>query len=67
MDKALKYEFSQEEVTYLLQALNRVQIAGVQAANSLVHMVNKLQNPVNASELEIQQLEFLKKKHEKKD
>ena len=63
-DKKLKYEFSQGEVQYLLQALNRVQIVGVQAAQSLVIMTQKLENPVNAPELEKATLEELKSKYE---
>lgn len=68
-DKKLKYEFSQGEVQYLLQALNRVQIVGVQSAQSLVVMTQKLEKPVNASELEKETLEVLKSKYEgdKKD
>jgi hypothetical protein len=64
--KMLKYELSGEQVNYLLQALNRVQIAGVQSAESLVLMVKTLQNPINATELEKAQLEELKKKYEVK-
>lgn len=64
--KKLKYEFSVEEVNYLLQVLNRVQIVGVPAAQSLVQMTQKLQQPSNASELEKEQLETLKAKYEAK-
>lgn len=64
--KMLKYEFSVEEANYLLQVLNRVQIVGVQSAQSLLAMTQKLQNPVNASELEKAQLDELKAKYEGK-
>lgn len=66
-DKKLKYEFSQEEANYLLQALNKVQIVGVNSAQSLVIMTQKLQSPLNATELEKETLEALKQKYEKKD
>lgn len=65
--KRLKYELSVEEVQYLLQVLNRVQIVGIQSAQSLLVMTKKLQSPVNAEELEQEQLEVLKTKYEKKE
>lgn len=65
-NKPLKYELSQEEVNYLLQALNRVQIVGLQSAESLVHMFAKLKTPLNKEDLEKEQLESLKGKYEDK-
>lgn len=62
--KNLKYELTQEEVNYLLTAINRVQFSGIQAAKSLLHVQNKLQNPLNIEELEKDQLEVLKEKYE---
>ncbi len=64
-NKKLAYEFSSEEVNYLLQVLNRVQIVGVQAAQSLLTMTQKLQNPSNSAELEKEQLEMLRSKYDK--
>jgi len=67
MEKKLRYEISEQVVNYILQALNRVQIAGVQQANDLMGVVKILQSPLNAEELEKEQFEALKNKFEKKD
>ena len=64
-EKTLKYNLSQEAVNFLLQALNGVQIRGVQNARSLVIVTEMLQNPINAEDLEKEQLETLKAKYEK--
>lgn len=65
--KKLKYEFSVEEVKALLNILNRVQIVGIQSAQTLLILTQKLQSPSNAEEIEQEQLEVLKTKYEKKD
>ena len=67
MEKNLKYALSENVVSYILNALNRVQIAGVQQAQDLLEVVKLLQNPLNADELEKEQYEELKTKFEKKD
>lgn len=64
--KKLKYEFSQEEVNYIFQMLNKVQIVGVQSAQVLLAIIQKLQAPLNAMDLEKDQLEALKTKYEPK-
>jgi len=64
--KKLKYEFSNEEANYFLQILNRVQIVGVNSAQALLNLVQKIQSPLNAAELEKEQLEALKQKYEPK-
>lgn len=66
MEKKLKYELSEVVVSYILNALNRVQIAGVQQAQDLLEVVKMLQTPLNADELEKEQYEALKGKFEKK-
>jgi hypothetical protein len=66
MEKKLKYEISAEIVQYILNALNRVQIAGVQQAQDLMEVVKLLQSPLNAEELEKENYEALKSKFEKK-
>jgi len=66
MEKKLKYELSNEVVDYILSALNRVQIAGVQQAQSLITVVEMLQNPINKDEMEKEAYESLKEKFEKK-
>lgn len=67
MEKKFKYELSEGVVSYILNALNRVQIAGVQQAQDLLKVVKMLQTPLNAEELEKEQYEALKGKFEKKD
>lgn len=63
-EKLYKYELSEEVVNYILNALNRVQIAGVQQAQSLLNVVTLLQSPVNQDDLDKKQLEELKAKYE---
>jgi len=65
MEKKLKYEISAEIINYILNALNRNQIAGVQQAKDLLAVVELLQKPLNADELEKEQFETLKAKFEK--
>jgi len=67
MEKKLNYELSNAVVDYILSALNRVQIAGVNQAQSLLSVVEILQNPTNKEELEKETYEQLKQKFEKKD
>lgn len=62
-----KYELTEEVVNYLLTAVNRVQISGVDQARSLLQVVEILKNPLNASDLEKDQLEALKQKYEPKE
>ncbi len=66
MDKKLKYEFTADVVNYILNALNRNQIAGVQQAKDLLVVMELLQNPLNQEEIEKEQFESLKTKFEKK-
>lgn len=65
MEKKFKYELNQDVVNYILNALNRVQIAGVQQAQDLMEVVKLLQSPLNAEELEKENYEALKSKFEK--
>lgn len=66
MQKKLMYSFSQEEVQFLVNAVNRLQVAGVESARSIVYMDEKLRKPDNIDELEKDQLESLKAKYESK-
>jgi len=61
-----KYELPADVVNYLLAAVNRSQIAGVEAAQSLLQVVEILKNPLNAEDLEKDQYEALKGKFEPK-
>ena len=46
----LKYEFSEEEVNFIIQSLDQVPVKGLQAINYLMGIVAKLQNPLNKAE-----------------
>ena len=63
----LSYEFDKDVVEYLLNALNRNQIAGVQQAKDLLTVTQLLQSPLNKDEIEKAQYEELKGKFEKKE
>lgn len=65
-NRKLEYSLDSQVVNYLLQALSKTQIAGVQAAKDLIAVTELLQNPSNASELEKEQYEALKGKFEAK-
>jgi len=66
METKLKYELNSDVVNYILQALNRNQIAGVQQAKDLLSVTEILQNPLNKDEIEKAQYEELKNKFDKK-
>lgn len=61
----LNYSLDAEVVNYILSALNRNQIAGVQQAKDLLAVVETLQKPLNADDLEKEQFETLKAKFDK--
>lgn len=50
-DPKLKYEFTEDEVSFLLNAVNGQEVSGIQSAQYLVHIVNLLKEPLNLSEL----------------
>ncbi len=50
----LKYELTQEEVQYLLSAIQSVPHTGIPQAEMLINMTNKLNVPVNLKELQEQ-------------
>ena len=66
METKLKYELTQDVVNYILNTLNRTQIAGVQQAKDLLTVIDILQKPSNSDEFEKEQFEKLKGKFEKK-
>jgi hypothetical protein len=47
----LKYEFAEDEVNFLLDALNTKNISGIKPAHILLGIVEKLKNPLNIHEL----------------
>jgi hypothetical protein len=47
-----RYDLSEQAVNFLLNALNRVSIQGIQNAKNLITVMELLQNPLNADELE---------------
>ena len=63
----LNYSVPSDVVNYILNALNRNQIAGVQQAQDLMKVVEILQNPINKDEIEKAQYEELKTRFEKKE
>ena len=66
-DVKYRYELSPDVVNYLITAVSRVQISGVQQAQSLLNVVEILQSPLNSEDIEKEQLEVLKGKYEKKE
>ena len=56
---------SEAVVNYILNALNRSQNAGVQGAKDFLSVVELLQKPLNAEDLEKEQYETLKTKFDK--
>lgn len=48
----LKYEFTEDEVNYLINAINGQQLCGLKSAQQLMHMVALLQKPLNLKELQ---------------
>lgn len=51
MEPKLKYEFTQEEVNFILNAINEQNISGIEPAQILTNIVNLLKNPLNLKEL----------------
>lgn len=55
-----------EQVNLLLEIINRTQFSGVSGAQSLLVLVDLLQNPLNKEEIEKEQYDKLKNKFENK-
>ena len=64
MNKKLKYELEEQVVNIILNVLNRAQVSGVQNAKNLLAVVELMQKPLNAEELEKDQYQALKTKFE---
>jgi len=52
MELKLKYEFTEGEVNYLIGAVDKLTVQGVQAASDLLTMIQKLRTPVNKAEFD---------------
>ena len=65
MEQKLKYEMTNEQATTLLEIVNRAQFSGVNGAKTIIGLVELLQTPSNAEELQKEQYEALKNKFEK--
>lgn len=65
-NQKLSYSLDVGVVNYILTALDRVQIAGVEQAKALLTVTEILQNPLNKDELEKETYEKLKERFEKK-
>ena len=65
-NQKLKYELDVNVVNYIITALDRVQIAGVEQAKNLITVIELLQNPSNKDDLEQETYEKLKERFEKK-
>jgi len=66
-NKTLRYELTSEVVNYLLAVVNKTQIVGVQGAKDILTVVELLQQPLNAEEIEKETYEALKGKFDKKE
>ena len=66
MENKLRYEMTNDQVNTLLEIVNRSQFSGVNGAKIILGLVDLLQSPLNAEELEKEQFEALKEKFEKK-
>ena len=65
--KKLNYSLTEDVVSYILAALNKVQIWGIQSAKDLISVTELLQNPTNKDDLEKEAYENLKTKYETKE
>lgn len=50
-EKLWKYELHPSVVEFLLFAVDKVQVSGVQGAQSIINATNVLRNPINLDEL----------------
>lgn len=66
MENKLRYEMTNDQANTLLEIVNRSQFSGVNGAKIILSLVDLLQSPLNAEELEKEQFEALKEKFEKK-
>lgn len=66
-NQKLNYSLEVGVVNYILTALDRVQIAGVEQAKALLSVTELLQNPTNKDSLEEETYNKLKDKFEKKE
>ena len=66
MENKLKYELTNDQANTLLEIVNRTQFSGVNGAKTVLGLVELLQSPLNAEDLEKETYESLKEKFENK-
>ncbi len=51
MEPKLKYEFTEDEVSFLLDAVNCKHFSGIKSAYDITNIIDKLKSPLNLKEL----------------
>ena len=51
MEQNLKYEFTEEEVSFLLDAVNCKHFSGIKSAYDITNIIDKLKSPLNLKDL----------------
>ena len=51
MEPKLKYEFTQDEVSFLLDAVNCKHFSGIKSAYDITNIIDKLKSPLNLKDL----------------
>ena len=67
MEKLYNYSFTPQEVDFLLQMSDKIQVSGVAQQRMLIAIVDKLQKPTNVDEIDKEVYEKLKAKFEAKE
>jgi len=62
METKLNYELQPEVINFILNVLNKTTFTGVNDAKNLLAVIEILQKPTNANDLEKEQYEKLKEK-----
>lgn len=60
----LEYKLTEADVNNMINALNSVEIKGIEQATIVVALVDKLKSPLNAEDLQKEELAKLKAKFE---
>ena len=51
MEPKLKYEFTEDEVSFLLDAVNCKHFSGIKSAYDITNIIDKLKSPLNLKDL----------------